>query len=307
MVIEEIPFTPAVIALLIEPLHGLRAEEKGLDFEVLTNPGAERPRIGDSFRIQQILNNLLSNAIKFTEAGSIALTMSAREGKPLTIEVRDTGIGMSPEQLSRIFDNFEQAEGGTTRRFGGTGLGMAIVHSLVRLMGGEIAVSSTLGEGTQVKVTLPLPETVETVATESVAPDLPKRHSLSGISLLVADDSATNRMVISEMLKDTGATIILATNGAEAVSEWNRLIEGGTPADMLILDIAMPILDGIGALQAIRTTHTAGAQVPAIAVTANAMSHQVADYIMAGFDSHVPKPFRQAELLHAISTLLPKG
>lgn len=307
MVIEEIPFTPAEIARQIEPLHGLRAEEKGLDFEVLTNPGAERPRIGDSFRIQQILNNLLSNAIKFTEAGSIALTMSAREGKPLTIEVRDTGIGMSPEQLSRIFDNFEQAEGGTTRRFGGTGLGMAIVHSLVRLMGGEIAVSSTLGEGTQVKVTLPLPETVETVATESVAPDLPKRHSLSGISLLVADDSATNRMVISEMLKDTGATIILATNGAEAVSEWNRLIEGGTPADMLILDIAMPILDGIGALQAIRTTHTAGAQVPAIAVTANAMSHQVADYIMAGFDSHVPKPFRQAELLHAISTLLPKG
>ncbi|MFN3846176.1 MAG: PAS domain S-box protein [Paracoccaceae bacterium] len=305
MVIEEIPFTPAEVARQIEPLHALRAEEKGLDFEVLTNAGAERPRIGDSFRIQQILNNLLSNAIKFTEAGSISLTLSAREGKPLVIEVRDTGIGMSPEQLSRVFNNFEQAEGGTTRRFGGTGLGMAIVHSLVRLMGGDITVTSNLGQGTSVKITLPLPETVQTVVTEAITPDVPQRYSLCGVSLLIADDSATNRMVISEMLKDTGATLILATNGAEAVSDWTRLAEAQTPADMLILDIAMPVLDGIGALQAIRNATPAGAQVPAIAVTANAMSHQVSEYIMAGFDSHVAKPFRQAELLHAISTLLP--
>jgi len=305
MVIEQIPFIPAEIARQIEPLYGLRAEENGIEFEVLTNPGAERWRIGDSFRIQQILNNLLSNAFKFTEAGSVSLTMSAREGKPLTIEVRDTGIGMSPEQVGRIFDNFEQAEGGTTRGFGGTGLGMAIVRSLIVLMGGEITVSSVMDQGTTVRITLPLAETAE--ESKSVAPveTAPEQTSLAGITLLVADDSATNRMVIREMLKETGAEIILTTNGAEAVSEWKRLCAAGTPADMVILDIAMPILDGIGALAAIRDDTGAGLQVPAIAVTANAMSHQVAEYIMAGFDSHVPKPFRQAELLHAISTLLP--
>ena len=307
MVIEEIPFTPAEIARQVEPLHGLRAEEKGLDFEVLINSGAERPRLGDSFRIQQILNNLLSNAIKFTESGSISLIMSARKGKALTIQVKDTGIGMSPEQIKRIFDNFEQAEGGTTRRFGGTGLGMPIVHSLVQLMGGTVEVTSDLGHGTRVKVTLPLAETNDTALADAAMPAAPRLRSLTGVSLLIADDSATNRMVISEMLKDTGAEIVLTTNGTEAVEAWKQRAQIGTPFDMLILDIAMPVLDGTGALQAIRAADTAGAQVPAVAVTANAMSHQVSEYIMAGFDSHVPKPFRQAELLHAISILLTRA
>ena len=304
MIIERIPFVPAEVARQIEPLHGLRAEEKGLDFEVLTNSGAEKLRLGDSFRIQQILNNLLSNAIKFTESGSVSLVMSARDGKPLTIEVSDTGIGMSPEQVDRVFDNFEQAEGGTTRRFGGTGLGMPIVRNLVELMGGTVTVSSKLGQGTRVRITLPLDETTEPAAPEPARSEQTVLKSLRGVSLLIADDSPTNRIVISEMLKDTGAEIVLAINGSEAVDLWRQRAEAGKPFDMLILDIAMPVLDGIGALNAIRKHTQRGAQAPAIAVTANAMSHQVSEYIMAGFDSHVPKPFRQAELLHAISTLL---
>ncbi len=308
MVIEQIPFIPAEIARQVEPLHGLRAEEKGLDFEVLTSSGSEKPRLGDSFRIQQILNNLLSNAIKFTESGSVSLTMSARPGKPLTIEVRDTGIGMSPDQVRRIFDNFEQAEGGTTRRFGGTGLGMPIVRNLVELMGGTIEVDSRLGAWTQVKISLPLAETVEAALVQDIKrPDRTRLASLSGVSLLIADDSATNRMVITEMLKDTGAEVVLANNGAEAVELWRSRSEAGMPFDMLVLDIAMPVLDGTGALQAIRKTGLPGSQVPAIAVTANAMSHQVSEYIMAGFDSHVPKPFRQAELIHAVSILLTRA
>ncbi|NEX48520.1 PAS domain-containing hybrid sensor histidine kinase/response regulator [Pseudotabrizicola algicola] len=304
MVIEQIPFVPAEIARQIEPLHGLRAEEKGLDFEVLTNSGAERLRLGDPFRIQQILNNLLSNAIKFTESGAVSLVMSARDGKPLTIEVSDTGIGMSPEQVDRIFDNFEQAEGGTTRRFGGTGLGMPIVRNLVELMGGSVSVTSRVGQGTRVRISLPLMETSEPLIAEPARGETPVLQSLHGVSLLIADDSATNRIVINEMLKDTGAELVLAVNGAEAVDTWRQRAEAGTPFDMLILDIAMPVLDGTGALQQIRDSNLAGSQVPAIAVTANAMSHQVSEYIMAGFDSHVPKPFRQAELLHAISILL---
>ncbi|MDO9640110.1 MAG: PAS domain S-box protein [Pseudotabrizicola sp.] len=308
MVIEQIPFIPAEIARQVEPLHGLRAEEKGLEFQVLTNSGSEKPRLGDSFRIQQILNNLLSNAIKFTESGSVSLTMSARPGKPLTIEVRDSGIGMSPDQVRRIFDNFEQAEGGTTRRFGGTGLGMPIVRNLVELMHGVVEVDSETGGGTRVKITLPLAETVEAALVQDIkTPAKTRLVSLSGVSLLIADDSATNRIVITEMLKDTGAEIVLANNGAEAVEIWRTRSYSGLPFDMLVLDIAMPVLDGTSALQAIRRTGLPGSQVPAIAVTANAMSHQVSEYIMAGFDSHVPKPFRQAELIHAISILLTRA
>lgn len=306
MVIETIPFVPAEIARNTEALHRLHAEEKGIEFDVLTNPGAERVRVGDPFRVQQILNNLLSNAIKFTEQGSVALTVSAREGKPLTIEVHDTGIGMTAEQVKRIFDSFEQAEGGTTRRFGGTGLGMAIVRSLTNLMGGEIKVTSSPGEGTRVRITLPLVEAAEGVTVDGTPPEAPNRLSLEGVRLLVADDSQTNRMVLGEMLKDTGAEIQLVTNGAEAVAEWKRLAAAGTPVDMLILDISMPVLDGKGALAEIRALGGPGSLVPAIAVTANAMSHHVTEYIMAGFDAHVPKPFRQAELLHAIATLLPE-
>ena len=304
MVVERIAFIPADVAWQIEPVHSLRAQEKGLLLEVLTDPGARRARLGDPFRLQQILNNLLGNALKFTERGSVVLSLSASNDTPLLIEVRDTGIGMTPEQVRRIFDSFEQADSGTTRRFGGTGLGMPIVRSLITLMGGEIAVTSTPGVGTRICLTLPLPLADAAPAADAKTPDAAKTGSLTGVTLLVADDSATNRMVLSEMLKGSGATIVLANDGADAVREWRCLAEAGTPPDLLLLDIAMPVMDGIEALAAIRATGGAGTSVPAVAVTANAMAHQVADYLSAGFASHVSKPFRRHELLTAITALL---
>ena len=308
MELETVPFVPSEIVSSIEPLHRLRAEEKGLEFDVLTSKGADLVWLGDQFRIQQILNNLLSNAIKFTETGSISLSVSIRDGKPLIIEVRDTGIGMTPAQVDRIFLSFEQAEGGTTRRFGGTGLGMAIVRNLIDLMGGDIAIESAPGRGTTMRVTIPLilapaENGISIHETDDVSPVMPL---LSGIRLLVADDSTINLQVIQEMLSDTQAQLTMVTNGAEAVAEWKRMRSMGQAADMLILDISMPVLDGVGALVAIRLIEGDGSQVPAIAVTANAMSHQVTGYIMAGFDAHVPKPYRQNTLLHAITTLLPQ-
>ena len=309
MELETVPFVPTEIVSNIEPLHRLRAEEKGIEFEVLTSKGADLVWLGDQFRIQQILNNLLSNAIKFTETGSVSLSLSIREGKPLVIEVRDTGIGMTPEQVDRVFMSFEQAEGGTTRRFGGTGLGMAIVRKLIDLMGGEITIESVLGRGTIMRVSVPLTIAPAKSAflqreTTSLSPETPQ---LAGIRLLVADDSAINLQVLQEMLSGTQAHLTFATNGAEAVEEWKRMRSIGKAADMLILDISMPVLDGVGALVTIRLIEGDGPQVPAIAVTANAMSHQVTEYIMAGFDAHVPKPFRQSVLFHAITTLLPNG
>ena len=308
MELEMALFVPSEIVNGIELLHRMRAEEKGIEFDVLTGKGADLTFLGDQFRIQQILNNLLSNAIKFTESGSVSLSVSIREGKPLVIEVRDTGIGMTPAHVDRVFLSFEQAEGGTTRRFGGTGLGMAIVRNLIDLMQGEIVIDSVYGRGTTIRVSIPL--TLAPTNNETSLHVLVEQPSqipaLLGTRILVADDSAINLQVLQVMLRETQAQLTMVTNGAEAVEAWKKMRSEGQPADFLILDISMPVLDGVGALVAIRLIEGDGPQVPAIAVTANAMSHQITEYIMAGFDAHVPKPYRQNVLLHAITTLLPQ-
>ena len=304
MVIETIPFVPADLIKNVEPLHRLRAEEKGIEIEVFSNPGAGKVRLGDPFRIEQILNNILSNAIKFTERGFVSLTMSTRDDKDLTIDVADTGIGMTSEQIARVFSSFEQAETGTTRRFGGTGLGMTIVRDLVNLMRGSMEVTSEEGKGTRVRITVPLGMPVDGALDAKKGFEVSATPSFKGKRIIFADDSETNRVVLQAMLQGTGVELIMATNGFEAVEKWKRLEEAGASVDLLLLDISMPLLDGKDALSAIRSLNSKGSQIPAIAVTANAMSHHVTEYIMAGFDAHVPKPFRKAELLHAISTLL---
>jgi signal transduction histidine kinase len=157
MQLENAPFVPLDIARGLEELHALRADSKGLDFKFLVGSGAGRARIGDQLRIQLVLHNLIGNAIKFTESGEVTVKITARADAPLTVEVRDTGIGMTPEQLDHLFDEFTQADSSITRRYGGTGLGMAITHKLVTMMGGTIDVQSTLGLGTRIFVSLPLP------------------------------------------------------------------------------------------------------------------------------------------------------
>ena len=157
MELENAPFVPLDIARGLEELHALRAESKGLSFKFLVGSGAGRARIGDQLRIQLVLHNLIGNAIKFTESGEVTVRITGRSDAPLTVEVRDTGIGMTPEQLEHLFDEFTQADSSITRRYGGTGLGMAITHKLVTMMGGTIDVQSTPGQGTRIFVSLPLP------------------------------------------------------------------------------------------------------------------------------------------------------
>ena len=262
--------------------------------------------MGDPHRLTQVLNNLLSNAIKFTEKGHVRLKVSCRPGKPVTVDVTDTGVGMTEAQLSRVFESFEQADGSMTRRFGGTGLGLSIVRQLVLLMGGMITINSALNQGTSVRVILPLPEAPNAQVTVSETDDTTDRISLSGRKILIADDNSTNRLVLSEMLGPTGVDLTLVENGQDAVDRWSRARSAGKPFDLLLLDITMPVLDGMGALSEIRQMEQkAGlSTVPAVAVTANAMPNQVADYIMGGFDTHLSKPFKRKELLHALQTLL---
>ncbi|MGA0540031.1 PAS domain S-box protein [Neotabrizicola sp. VNH66] len=167
--IEYVPLRLRDIIQQIETVYAVQAAEKGLDFEVITSDGIDRLRIGDPHRIQQILYNLLNNAIKFSTEGSISLMVSCRPGKPVVFEITDTGVGMTPEQSARVFQSFEQADGTVTRRFGGTGLGLSIVRELVVLMGGEITLDSEAGEGTTVRVSLPLDMADDKPAVEAPA------------------------------------------------------------------------------------------------------------------------------------------
>ena len=303
LTLDNVPIRLPDILFAAESLHRLRAEEKGLDFEVLCSGGKMQPRLGDPHRLTQILNNLLSNAIKFTDKGEIRLIVSAKLDRPVQIEVSDTGIGMTPEQVARAFDSFEQAEGSTARRFGGTGLGLSIVRQLAHLMGGDVQLESRLDKGTTVRVTLPL----ACAEMADIPPSPPVAWlndvTLRGHRVLIADDNPTNLLVLNEMLATTGISIVRATNGAEAVTAWQAALAESSPFDVVLLDIRMPIKDGLAALKEIRAYEKAHniPSVPAIAVTANAMPQQVKEYLAGGFTNHLTKPFTKKDLFQTLS------
>ncbi|MDB5658233.1 MAG: hybrid sensor histidine kinase/response regulator [Cypionkella sp.] len=297
---EEVPFSPLDLAKRIEDQYELRADEKGLLFEVLIGSGAEILRIGDPHRVQQVLHNLVSNAIKFTDRGDVTVKLSGRSGMPLVIEVTDTGIGMTQEQVLRLHEEFSQADSSVTRRFGGTGLGMAITLSLVERMGGTIKVLSERGRGTTISVSLPLP--VSTVAADRAAIAVPM--GLTGLRLLAADDNLTNCAVLEMMLTRLGAEVIIVNDGAQALRAWQA-----DRYDAILLDIAMPVMDGPTALREIRALEAARSlpPIPIIAVTANVMAHQVADYLSWGFDSCLAKPISSIDLSLAVGALVTAG
>ncbi len=301
--LEEMVFRPSDLARRVEALHGLRAEEKGISLTVLTGPGADRPRLGDQHRLLQILHNLVSNAVKFTERGEITLTLDCKPDDMIIFDLRDTGIGMSQDQANRVFEAFEQADGTVTRRFGGTGLGLSIVRRLVDLMQGQITVESAPGQGTRVRLSLPLREAAtepETSAPEP-APPAVVASALAGVRALVADDNATNRLILKAMLGSLGVACTIVNNGREAIEAW----EPGA-FDLLLFDISMPEVDGITALSTLneRSQQNGLALPPAVAITANAMAHQVEDYLANGFAAHVAKPFRREDLVDAIQRVM---
>lgn len=294
--LESIPFKPSELGERIEELYGPIAVEKGVEFEALFGSGADLPRLGDSHRVRQILHNLVSNAVKFTSDGSVTVKVNGKKDQPLVLEVRDTGIGMTPEQVGRIHDEFSQADSSVTRRFGGTGLGMAITRKLVEMMSGTIHVESAAGQGTMIRVTLPLP--FSSVIVASVTPKHEELNLLKGLRILVADDNKTNCEIIERMLLRHGVAVTVVNDGQEAVEAW-----GKDKFDIILMDIAMPRMDGVTALHKIRDLE-ANAKVepiPIVAVTANAMAYQVAQYAVEGFDTHVAKPVNIANLTKAIS------
>jgi signal transduction histidine kinase/CheY-like chemotaxis protein len=278
------------------------ANKKGLSFSLTVEPAAEGVYLGDSVRLRQILYNLVSNAVKFTERGEVRVHVD-RVGEELRLCVSDTGIGIAPEPLSRLFSKFEQADASTTRRYGGTGLGLAICRELAQLMGGAIRAESREGVGSSFFVRLPLPRVAAARPTLPAAPPPPPATAPQQASLriLAAEDNEINRLVLQTLLQQVGVSPTLVNDGAAAVAAWSA-----EHWDLVLMDIQMPNLDGPAACRMIRDmeANTGRPRTPIVALTANAMTHQVAEYLAAGMDAFVPKPIEVGALFAAMEAVL---
>ena len=280
------------------------ANRKGLSFGFEVSDAARGRWQGDSVRIRQILYNLASNALKFTEQGGVRIDIDAVEsdgGKMLKASVTDTGIGIPPDVLPKLFNNFVQADASISRRFGGTGLGLSICRHIAELMGGSITVQSEPGEGTRFDVLLPLPW-LGPSQSQSSLPLLPEQPgdghagALSGLRILAAEDNPTNQLVLRALLHAMGGEPVIVDNGRLAVDYWKA-----SPVDVVLMDVQMPVLNGIEATREIRSIEAERGlpPTPIVALSANAMKHQVAQYLEAGMDSHLAKPI-QIENLYAV-------
>jgi PAS domain S-box-containing protein len=276
------------------------ATEKGLQLHISLPEGLYPVLMGDPHRLNQVLLNLLSNAVKFTDKGSVEVTCtllgSTPQSQTLQISVRDTGIGMDAQFLTSLFDQFSQEDKSNARKYGGTGLGMAITRQLVHLMGGDIDVISEKGKGTEVRVTLPF-ERGNHGDLPAGAEPLTDRLQLMGKRILLAEDNDMNRLVARAALQDYGVDIVEASNGLEAV----RLLQD-QPFDLVLMDIQMPVMSGLEAIRIIRTElHS---DIPVIALTASAIKEEIRQYLQAGMNSYVSKPFEEADLVKAMSGLI---
>ena len=273
------------------------AEGKGLDLSISLAPELPAWVLGDSLRLAQVLTNLLSNAIKFTATGEVTLRV-ARDGDLTYFRVIDTGIGMSEEQLARLFRPFEQADSSTTRSYGGTGLGLTISLDLARLMGGDLTVESRPDCGSSFLLQLPLPAVT---APETVAGPLPLiGQGLAGLRLLAADDVEANRLVLEDMLVHEGARVVFAENGQQAL---DRLDQAGVTAfDVVLMDVQMPVMDGYEATRRIRLLAPA---LPVLGLTAYALTEERQKCQAAGMVDVVTKPIDIKVLVAAIRRLVP--
>lgn len=282
------------IARNVQGIFSAMAREKDVALTLRFDPSAEGFWRGDPMRVQQILLNLVSNAVKFTDAGSIDILVSAA-GEGLELRIADTGVGVAEELQGHVFDTFTQADASTTRRFGGSGLGLSICRNLAGLMGGDIALESELGKGSTFIVTLPLKRLAAPSSEESTSDEAP--CSIEGLRVLAAEDNAMNQLVLRTLLAPFGVQPHFASNGQEAIAAWE---EGGW--DVILMDVQMPVMDGLAATRYIRKKEkTSGkARTPLVALTANALTHHRSEYLQCGMDAVVSKPINVTELVQAI-------
>ena len=308
MELEDADFDTGELAGKLEAAHQPAAVAKGLSFSVEVTTAALGVRRGDVVRLQQILNNLLANAVKFTHAGEVRMLIDG-EGENgeagIKVSVTDTGIGVPSDKLPLLFQKFSQVDSSTTRQFGGTGLGLAICRELAQLMGGNVWAESIQGVGSTFFVSTPL-RRVSTTSRAAPAFGAPQATAaeISSLRILAAEDNATNQLVLKTVISTFGLDVDIVPDGQKAVEAWAK---GGY--DLILMDIQMPVMDGITATREIRAVEarTGQRRTPIIALSANAMVHQVKEYLNAGMDMHVAKPIQLAKLHDALERVLNEG
>ncbi len=299
MDIEAVPFALPDLCRAVVDLWRDSASKKRVTLICDIDPASPAWVVGDPTRVRQVLSNLVSNALKFTERGQVILALQLAEppragSALLRLSVSDTGVGLTQEQIGKLFTAFTQAETSTTRRFGGTGLGLNICRRLVEMMGGKIGVDSHYGEGSTFHLELNLPIAEPVAAEEPAASE----HDIGEMRLLVVDDNPTNRLVAAAILGAAGAAVETANDGLDALEALRH-----QAFDAVLMDIHMPRLDGLGALKAIRAGEAGRSDVPVIALTADAFEGEAARLLALGFDAVQSKPIQPANLIASLTAV----
>jgi signal transduction histidine kinase/CheY-like chemotaxis protein len=291
--LEDVPYDLRAELQVVTALTQTRAAEKHLDFEVTVSPVVPAWLRGDPTRVRQVLLNLVSNSVKFTDAGLVSLRVDLLDGR-LVFEVIDSGIGMGPEVVERLFKAFTQADASTTRRFGGTGLGLVIVHRLVEAMGGTIKVESSPGVGSCFLVDLPAVHGEPPQVPVVTAAPMP---AVQALRVLVVEDNRVNQVVVRRLLEVLGHEVALAGDGAEALERC-----AAERFDVVLMDCHMPVMDGFSATEALRAR---GFTPPVLALTAAVSTEDRARCLAAGMNDVLPKPLRLERLREALAPLAP--
>ncbi len=302
--LEDATVNLAALVRVAQATFAAQAADKGVQLRLEISPQATGGWRGDPTRVRQILFNLVSNAVKFTAEGSVTIALDHTQDG-VVVAVTDTGPGIPAQSLPTLFDRFVQVDASTTRRFGGSGLGLAICRELAERMGGRIEVRSALGEGSTFTLTLPMERAASPAdpidAPVEAPPDVSVPDRAGELRVLAAEDNPMNQLVLRTLLEQVGVKPTFVGDGAQAVDAW----AGGT-WDLILMDVQMPVMDGPEAARAIREAERSQgrARTPIVALTANAMAHQHAEYLAAGMDQVVAKPLQFAELLGAMSKVL---
>ena len=274
-----------------------QAQAKSLQLNYRTAPKLPACVHGDEFRLKQVLINLLGNALKFTDQGCVSLEVDYdRARSELLLRIQDTGIGIAPNELARVFDAFHQADSGSTRRFAGTGLGLAITQQLVTLMGGRIVLDSEPGVGTRVQLQLPLPVS-DAPGRDTMSSTASFEAGLSGVRALLVDDDPINTMIAEQMLRGASITVHTVHSGVAALE---ALAHGGY--DVVLMDWLMPGMDGLETTRRMRagSAGDAARELPVVGMTAHAFAEDRAACLQAGMDEVLVKPVSRVQLLRAV-------
>jgi CheY-like chemotaxis protein len=282
----------------IVDLFAPQATAKALTLECRIGPKVPEALLFDPDRVRQILLNLIGNAVKFTATGGIIVALDYDSVGILTLSVRDTGPGITPDKAARLFQRFSQVDGSLTRAHGGTGLGLAICKGLVEAMGGRIGVDSTPGAGSNFHAALPCPQ-VEAQSQPAATANIAKLPSLGDYRILAVDDNSSNRALVQASLAPTGVELTMASGGDEAIDLAAKM-----PFDLILLDLHMPGTDGRAALAAIRQAPGPNRNIPILAFTADSDTSHARALMEAGFDGVITKPVLPRALAARLSEIL---